>query len=147
VVQGQAVIDAGDVDLVGRYRWCLRDGYAVASDHIDGRTIHVRLHRLILGLTDGDAFEADHIDRNRLNCRRSNLRKLPKSGRPNTQNKSSYRGSTSAYRGVSLRKNGKWNAQIQVQGKKINLGYFFSEIEAAEVARAARARLMPFAID
>ena len=43
----------------------------------------------------------------------------------------------SIYRGVCLRKNGKWVARITLDGKRISLGYFNSEEEAAKAYNAA----------
>lgn len=43
----------------------------------------------------------------------------------------------SIYRGVCLRKNGKWAARITLEGKRISLGYFDEEIEAAKAYNAA----------
>lgn len=144
-VRAYAIVDAADADWVNQWRWCLDgNGYASRGVRHSGRTRQFQLHRELLGLTRGDGFEGDHIDRNHLNCRRYNLRVVRRPG--NTQNKSSYAGSTSAYRGVSWTADrGRWQAQIQVNGKKTHLGFFSDEHEAAEVARAARVRMMPFA--
>jgi hypothetical protein len=91
-------------------------------------------------------MEGDHIDRDRLNYRRSNLRALPKG--KNSQNQSSYRGSSSAYRGVSWdRRRGKWSAYVCGGGKTTSLGRFNTEEAAAAAAKDGRARLLPFAVD
>jgi hypothetical protein len=44
---------------------------------------------------------------------------------------------TSKYRGVAIAKNGKWRADISVKGKKIGLGRFGTEEEAAAAYDAA----------
>lgn len=142
-----AVIDAADVEWASRWRWTLDDkGYAERSNRINGRSQHIRLHRELLGLTHGDGFEGDHINRDRLDNRRSNLRAIPLAG--NRQNKSSHHNSSSKYRGVSWAPDRrKWRASITDHGKRIHLGQFSDEQTAAEAARAARSRLMPYAVD
>ena len=134
---GHVIIDASDVEWVTRVRWSLNEGYAHhGADY---------LHRKILGLTAGDGLYGDHINRNRLDCRRENLRPIPKAG--NAQNRPSH-GGTSRFRGVSWNRqiNG-WTAHIMSNRKSINLGTYATEEEAAEVARVARAQLMPYAMD
>ena len=148
-IRAYALVDTNDAEWINQWRWSLNsEGYARRGMSINGRQITIRLHRAILGLVDGDGFEGDHIDRNPLNCRRSNLRAVPYIGRANQQNKRSAQGSTSGFRGVCWdRVQGKWKAKVKINGKTINLGRFTDELEAAEVARAARLRLMPYAVD
>lgn len=146
-IKAYALIDAADADLVNQWRWYLaRDGYATRVHWNDGAPICFRLHRELLGLSHGDEREGDHINRDRLDCRRSNLRALPR--RANSQNQPSFSGSTSKYRGVHWSKSyRKWAAVVVANGEQHRLGYFGSEEEAAEVARAGRARLLPYAVD
>ena len=145
-VRAYVIIDAADAAWVNQWRWCLIGQYAGRRATIDGRSRYFLLHRELLGLTFGDSMEGDHIDRDKLNCRRSNLRSVTKRG--NRQNVASRKGASSQYRGVSWDKAaGKWVAGIGIDGKRKYLGYFDDEDEAAEVARAARARFLPFALD
>lgn len=140
-----AMIDAADAAWVSQWRWSLIDGYAKRSTTIRGRSQHVSLHRELLGLKRGDARDGDHIDRDKLNCRRSNLRVLPKGF--NSQNVPGQAG-TSRYRGVHwVEKLGKWRAQIRLNGKSAHLGLFHSEVEAAKEAQRARLATMPGAVD
>lgn len=149
-VKAYAVIDASDLYLVSdtTWRWCV--GYAGRA--FGGPPRRVRfIHRVVLGLPDtgvcgtGDR-EVDHINRNRLDNRRCNLRIV--SHRHNMQNKPSYTGSASQYRGVSWdSQRSLWRARVTVDGKQYRLGRFASEAEAGEIARQARLRLMPFASD
>lgn len=145
-VRAYVIVDAEDVAAVSKWRWTLGDtGYAYRSSKIDDRRTNVLLHREILGLIHGDGIEVDHIDRCKLNCRRGNLRTLPHGG--NQQNLPA-RGGSSQYRGVSWSKRqGQWHAYIRVRGKQTHLGYYATETEAAGVARAARAAMMPYATD
>lgn len=74
----------------------------------------------------------DHINRNRLDCRKSNLRKCNQ--KQNTYNSSKQHGTKSKYKGIHL--NGKcllWRAQITFNGKRKHLGYYKTEKEAALV--------------
>ena len=85
------------------------------------------MHVEILGKKKG--LVIDHINRNGLDNRRCNLRHCTKSqnGHNRTTNKE---GKTSRYRGVVL-SGKKWKARINAKGKRISLGLFDREIEAA----------------
>lgn len=148
-VRAYAIVDAADAAWVNQWRWSLlnRGGYARRRITQDGRQKTVLLHRELLGLPrDNDGRRGDHIDRDTLNNRRSNLRILPSGG--NQQNVPSHAGSSSSHRGVTWDKSrGKWMARLTAEGRHINLGRFTNEVAAAKAVRAARARLMPFAVD
>lgn len=146
-VRAYAIVDATDADFVNQWRWGLiGKRYVARSAWVDGRTRNFYLHRELMGLTRGDGLEVDHRDRNRLNHRRSNLRVV--TPRANSQNVSSTAGTSSKYRGVTWdKRRRKWQAQVMADGKRQHLGSYSSEEEAAEVARNARATLMPYATD
>ncbi len=146
-IRAYAVVDATDAERLTRWRWHLTShGYAARCAWIDKRVRSIKLHRDVLGLTFGDGIVVDHIDRDPLNNRRSNLRVVPASA--NKQNTGSYRGASSSYRGVRWYKPlGKWAAQIKTGGKNVHVGYFNDEVAAAEAARAARLRFMPYAVE
>jgi hypothetical protein len=141
------VVDRVDAAWLSRWTWRLSGGYAIRGERVVGRRIqHVRMHREILGLAPDDPRVADHMSRDRLDNRRANLRIVERSG--NAQNLSNTRPSTSGYRGVHWEKGiRKWRASVRVDGKLIYVGSFADETEAAEAAREARARLMPYATD
>ena len=147
-VRGQVILDADDVAWASQWRWYLgSEGYAERVDSRDehGRTQHHLLHRDLLGLVHGDGLEVDHIDRDRLNCRRSNMRAIPEG--KNMQNLPGY-GVHSKHRGVTYLKDRQmWWARVRVDGKMRHVGRFKTEEEAAEAARAARAKFMPYAVD
>lgn len=153
-VRAYALIDAVDTEWIGQWRWhLLPSGYPRRSVYIPRtanspyRVVHRYMHCDLLGLTQGDGVDGDHINRNKLDNRRRNLRVVPED-RANAQNVPSQKGSTSAFRGVSWKaSNRKWSAQLRVDGKTVYLGLFEDEAEAAAVAREARRRLMPYAVD
>ncbi len=141
-VRCEVIIDAADAVWAGQWRWHLSAG-SYAARRL-GRT-NIYLHRELLGLVSGDGFEGDHINRNKLDNRRVNLRRVPKG--TNAQNVPGRR-MTSRYRGVCWASNvHAWVAYVCPQGKRKHLGVFKREEDAAEVARLARAELMPYSVD
>jgi hypothetical protein len=96
----------------------------------------VRMHRLIMGVTDKKDF-IDHIDHNGLNNQKKNLRVCTNS--ENVRNKRKHMGA-SKYMGVALHnvvsRHGKhyscWKVRITHNKKVMFLGLFKNEIEAAK---------------
>lgn len=147
-IKAWTLIDLDDVWALGKYRWFENpSGYVARSKTSNHVVTAVFLAREILGLPrKSDGRQADHRNRNRLDNRRSNLRIL--TSNQNKQNKSSYKGHSSQYRGVSFAADRrKWRAVVTVDGKNTRLGQFDNEEDAAQAAREARQRLMPYAID
>jgi hypothetical protein len=148
-VRGRVLVDEDDWLHFVRFRWSLNDnGYAVSTASRPNpigpvpRVTHY-LHRLVAGLKHGDGHEVDHINRDRLDCRRANLRSV--TAGQNRQNLTPRKRSTSGYRGVSWHKGaGKWLAEAKVAGKHYYLGLFADEVEAGAAAAACRARHMPY---
>lgn len=146
-VRAYVTVDAVDAAWANQWRWHLNDnGYAARNEWAGGgRYITYALHRELLGLVAGDGLDGDHIDRDRLNCRRSNLRAIADG--KNSQNVSA-RGGASEYRGVTWSKlHKKWRVVVRLNRKTHHIGLFDDENVAAKVARQARARLMPYAVD
>lgn len=80
--------------------------------------------------------DLDHIDGNGLNNHPDNLREATHT--ENMQNRRKHRNNTSGYKGVSwIRRYGKWQATISVNGKNINLGRFDCKVEAARAYNQA----------
>lgn len=78
----------------------------------------------------------DHINHDRSDNSIDNLREVGHS--INMLNKTKYTNNSSGVCGVNWYKpNNKWNAQIQVDGKKINLGYFLEFSEAVNARKNA----------
>lgn len=136
-LKAHAIIDAADAEWASQFNWSLNAKGYVAR----GRS--VLLHRDLLGLIPHDGLFGDHINLNRLDNRRSNLRPATPSESP--QN-TPHRPGTSRYRGVAWSKaQGQWGAYVSVGRQRHHLGFFDSEEDAAEIAREARATLMPYA--
>jgi hypothetical protein len=91
------------------------------------------LHRAIYEMHNGkipEGFYIDHIDRNPLNNKIENLRLASKSeSKINTR---TPRNNTTGYKGVLRTPNGKFQARLGFNGKKLYLGLFNTAEEASE---------------
>jgi hypothetical protein len=132
-------VDAGDWEKVRGYRWCVHSHrwhahhkeavYASTSvSRDDGKRTVLLMHCLLLP----SCQQVDHRDGNGLNNRRDNLRPATHSQNQANRRKPKH-GVTSQYTGVYWQKaRGKFVANIKVNKKKLALGYFTSEVEAAK---------------
>lgn len=99
------------------------------------------LHRFILNAPSN--LFVDHIDHNSLNNTRDNLRLVTNA--QNIQNLLHARSdSETKIRGVHRRKNGRYQAHAQVNGKRHFLGTFDCIADAEETVKNFRALYMPF---
>ena len=130
-----ALIDDADYWLIPQFKWQYakaknaKTGYAQTGIRKeDGSWTTLPMHHFLLAVTDG--YEPDHIDRNGLNNQRHNLRIANKN--QNKYNTTSHRGSSSIYKGVYWKKDRKkWLVRAQINGKRMYLGYFTDEVQAA----------------
>jgi hypothetical protein len=130
-----AIVNAEDYERLGRFKWFAsgpeKYPYAIRAIYPEkGVRRMLYLHREIMKPPEG--LVVDHINGNTLDNRRSNLRLATKQ-----QNACNMRvnkeGCTSKYRGVGWHKmSKKWAARIMVNGRRIHLGLFNSEVEAAK---------------
>lgn len=132
-----AMVDDCDYDMLTQWNWsAAKRGntiYASRRQYMGGGRanaiyVTIEMPRIILKVTDRKIF-VDHIDGNGLNNQRSNIRLATQ--QQNCCNKKPK--GVSKYIGVSLRKgSGRWHSQIRAKDGVINLGYYKTEIEAAE---------------
>ncbi len=134
VYGGFFLLDETDLHLVTEFRWNVRKHRHTAYVVYNGRTVNLRLHRLILDA--GDTHQVDHRNGVGWDNRRKNLRHSDSTGnsrnhRP-TKNKkySKYKGV--GYEPESTRRRAFWRARIMVNRKHIFLGCFKTEEEAAQ---------------
>jgi len=134
-----ALVDNYDYDKLSEHIWRVNNaGYAsrrITAHELKYDKEHphkkILMHREIKGFP---SKPVDHINRNKLDNRKSNLRVC--SNRVNCFN-TPTRVCTSMFRGVFYAKGGKlknrWTAQINIsENKRKHLGFFETEIEAAE---------------
>lgn len=124
------MVDAEDFERLKDFKYQYGShGYAHRS--LAGRP--VLMHREILGAAPGEL--TDHINGDRLDNRRSNLRKTCYTG--NNRNARGSRNNPSGFKGVS-KLHGRWRARIDAPGKPgLWLGSFPTAAAAARAYDAA----------
>lgn len=141
LTQGKfAIVDATDFEWLNQWKWCaIHDSkydswYAARRNPLINRQL--LMHRVILDAPKG--MHVDHQDGDGLRNTRKNIRLATM--QQNHFNRGPQRNNTSGYKGVTWYKTrNKWVAQIQVNRKNFNLGYFDDPRKASEAyAEAAR---------
>ncbi len=138
-----ALVSVGDEHLLVPYRWRVLQApqalYAVATDPYGPSGSTVYMHRVIVGASRPND-QVDHINHNGLDNRRDNLRLV--TVQQNAMNRVSRKGSSSQFKGVSWdSRERKWKAATNYQRRTRSLGYFTSEVEAANAYDAAAREL------
>ncbi len=128
------IIDNEDFKKVNQFKWsldkCNNYFYVRRLKQKNNIKTKIYLHRFIMNCPDN--MQIDHINHNTLDNRKCNLRICTKS--QNQINRLKRKNCSSKYKGVYLHKqNQKWISEINYLGKKIYLGCFKTEKEAAKV--------------
>lgn len=130
----EILVSCEDAWLLTKYRWYISEHGYVRRTTND----KTYLHRLIMSAVKGQ--KVDHINGNKLDNTRENLRIA--SAQENSRNrKPSPRGANPKLKGVSKSQCGtKWVAYIGHNRRKISLGTFTSEQDAAKAYNVAALR-------
>lgn len=125
-----AMVSADDVEIAKQVYWRKTEyGYARGKNPTTGKD--VLLHKFITQTTKETVI--DHINRNKLDCRRKNMRIAD--SQINSFNRNAPRNSMTGYKGVSYDvRSGKFKAYIKIDRKQINLGLF----DTPEIANQER---------
>jgi hypothetical protein len=125
---GFALVDDADYQDICQYTWHRRGtaGPAQRSERHGRRTRTIYMHRQIMQAAAGT--QVDHRDGNKLNNTRDNLRLATNT--TNQQNRRKKAKASSKYKGVH-QKGTRWCARIAINGTRIHLGYFATDVEAA----------------
>lgn len=125
------IVDDDDFSYLKEFNWKITaKTYPVAYVLRHKKQYPILLHRLVMGCTWSDAKRIDHVNGNTLDNRKSNLRFCSHS--QNMSNRKKVAGCTSQYLGVYFASwRNLWTAQIKHNKKKVRLGYFTDEKEAA----------------
>jgi hypothetical protein len=109
-------------------------GYYSVSLSKNGKKKNFLLHRLLAKYfleNYSEDLYVDHIDKNRQNNNLENLRMV--NNQQNTSNQTKQKNCSSIYKGVHFFKRvNKWQSYIMIYYKRIHLGYFDTELEAAQ---------------
>lgn len=129
-----ALVSDEDFMFLSQWKWHAlknRVGNTFYARHMEGNQLFIT-HRLIMNAQPGE--EVDHINGDGLDNRRENLRICTHAENMGNQKKRCFtdRECTSVYRGVCWKKkNKKWCAQITYNYKKVYIGLYLSESDAA----------------
>jgi len=147
-----ALISEQDVEELSSTNWCTlvdkHQVYAMRTTPTDeqGKRQLIYMHRWLMKPTDDQ--EVDHRDQHRffeyriVDNRRDNLRNVSRS--QNHANQRPRVGCSSRFKGVTWdRQKEKWMAYITVNQRRIYLGYFTSEAEAAHAYNQAHQSYFP----
>lgn len=130
LTQGKyTIVDADDYEWLSQYKWCAHKkgrGYFYAERRNKHKTDSI--HRLVINVPKN--MQVDHINGDTLDNRKENLRIC--SRWQNSRNrKKQKKPSSSKYKGVIWDGESRWRAKIVVNKRKINLGGYLTEEEAA----------------
>ena len=154
ILLGEALTDLEEKDRVSELKWYRSThGYAFTTYKIMEKRVWVSLHRFIIPMPYKDRKQqVDHINRNKMDCRKANLRVI--TAGQNMQNRGSTgfssrngKKTTSKYRGVYKCKNGRWRGQVMFEGKLRHIGYFDSELKAAIAWKIFRKKNLKYSED
>lgn len=146
LTRGQyALVNYRDYRRLMKHTWYarwdpgIRGFRAVRSEHGENGEQHtVYMHREILNAQPGR--QVDHVNHDPLDNRRCNLRLC--SGSNNQHNQRPRTVGTSRHKGVSwYKRTQKWQAQICCNSRRVHLGSFDSEDDAAAAYNRAAVRL------
>lgn len=128
LTQGElAIVDDEDYEFINQWNWQYNNGYACRQQRNKGTRKKIYMHRVLSDSKEGEV--TDHINFDKLDNRKSNLRKTDyKGNRVNTKSI----GGTSLFKGVRHRSsNHGFSAQITNDGKQLELGTYEKEEDAA----------------
>lgn len=132
----QFTIDAADAPLVLAHKWMIVDRANTSYVLMSRKHNRQYLHRMLMGLKNGDRMCVDHIDNDGTNCQRKNMRLanwIQNAG--NTRNRPV---GASGYIGVHILPNSpRFAARIRINGEKKHLGMFDTLEEAARAYDSA----------
>lgn len=134
------LIDEEDFSLIKDYKWrFVGDRYAAAVKYdtgTKGKQRVIKMHRLILGLSQSDKRQVDHINGDGLDNRRCNLRVCTVHenmwNRPKNNNKKYPKGVFEIVRKRDYGIYRKFHAKIVVYGKTYSLGAYNTPEDASK---------------
>lgn len=122
----------------GRTQYAVRTNTAVTIKNKNGKYSYerLRMHRVLMNASTD--FFVDHKNGNGLDNRKNNLRLCSRT--ENARNRGKNSKNSTGYKGVTKRKNGRYQASIGMNGKSIIIGYY-NKVEDAAFAYNIVAKL------
>lgn len=132
---GLVFVDPEDYEYLSQFTWHIdQKGYVYRHAWIDDKRTTVKMHREIMNCPPG--MTVDHRNGDRLNNRRCNLRIC--TGNQNAKNRKKNSRMLAQYKGLDyIPWSKKWRARIQANGKRVHLGVFATQEDAAQAYNAA----------
>lgn len=131
---GFTIVDPDRLEELTARRWSQWGGYVVSGQRVGKKTTPLALHRVVMRAVKDQSV--DHRYRDKLDNRESSLRFATKSQNAANAKKRNGDIAASRYKGVH-RSRKAWTARIAVDGKRLYLGRFQSEHEAARAYNTA----------
>lgn len=130
----EILVDVEDLERIKVCTWCKDRSNGYVKGTVAGRKVSI--HRYLLGFPEGIV---DHINRNKNDNRKCNLRICTMS--ESNMNRGVQRSNKIGIKGVALcqqrDRRSKYKAQINVDGRRIFLGWHRTQEEAKKVYDAA----------
>lgn len=123
--------DKEDYDKIKDIYWNNHKGYAIGGNN---ESTHWAMHRIIMNIDD-PKIEVDHINHDTSDNRKCNLRLTTHA--ENLRNTKLYKNSTTGITGITVLKNGRYNAHISYNGKTKNLGNYIDLEDAIQARKDA----------
>lgn len=120
-----SIVDDSDYEYLSQRSWCYSGRYAWSK--INGKK--QSMHRFIMNAPYG--IDVDHINNNGCDNRKCNLRFATRTQNNHNRHRQTSKNAASKYKGVAKDRK-KWAATIRIKGRKIFLGLFDSEVDAAK---------------
>ncbi len=139
---GYTIVDADLFEWLNQWKWYLSpEGYAFRYQKVRvGKFKKLYMHVAINQTPDG--FRTDHINRIRIDNRKANLRTVTACQNGHNTVKHQRGNPHSQFKGVWKTMDGKrWVSQITANHKRVHIGTFDSEQEAAAAYNEAAERL------
>lgn len=131
--------DKEDYDKIKNYTWHYDTGGYVVTTSYNPKKHKISLHRLVMNASDIDIVDhIKHLPRqeHKIDNRKSNLRFVTQ--QQNILNSCTQRNNTSGYTGVIYIKGiKKWQARIDINGKRKSLGCYYDINDAIEARKLA----------
>jgi hypothetical protein len=126
--KARIIIDLDDTKKIGQIHWHINK-----NKYVTNSKLKLYLHTYIMDKHIYNAHVVDHKNRNRLDCRKTNLRSA--TYKENGINKGKQSNNSSGYPGINWSKyHEKWRVRVKINGKEKFIGYY-DNLEEAIAAR------------